>query len=408
MLTDHLLPEKPDPLLAVARTAALDTRGGKLDLTVGVYRDDAGRTPVMQAVKQAEARLLETQPSKAYLGVGGNEAFVAGIADLLGLAPRGGAGAGAGSWQGDDWCGLQTPGGTGALRLAAELLAKGKAGRTVWLPQPCWTNHPHVLTHAGLSVRPFQAWDGATNRADFAAMLAAIDEARAGDVFLLQPLCQNPTGADLSAEQLVELASALERAGVIPLLDIAYHGFGAGIEAEQAVLEPFTQGVPEVLIAYSCSKNFGLYRERVGALLVRANGAAARELAQGALLSLARASYSMPPDHGAACVATILGDGELNATWRRELAAMKARLDTVRTALAGMGAVGRYDLSVLARSRGMFCQLDLPIEVIRAARERHGIYMADTGRINLAALPEARVETLVAALRELAECRVPA
>ncbi|MDD3800100.1 MAG: aromatic amino acid transaminase [Novosphingobium sp.] len=397
MLTSFLNPEQPDPLLAVARKAADDARPGKLDLTVGVYRDDNGRTPVMHAVKQAEARLLEGQATKAYLGVDGNAGFIAAIFALLGLSGE----------AGDGWAGVQTPGGTGALRLAAELLARGGSGRTVWLPQPCWTNHQHVLRAGGLGVQAFPAYDPIANRADLAAMLAAVEAAHPGDVFLLQPICNNPTGADLSLGELEQLAEAIAQRGLIPLLDVAYHGFAGGIDEELAYLDVFTARLPELVIAYSCSKNFSLYRERVGALLVKSCDRASRDIAHGVVMALARGNYSMPPDHGAAVVAEILGDAALRATWGAELTQMTQRLNTVREALAALGHVGGADLSVLRGSRGMFCQVPLPVPVIRTLREDHAVYMAETGRINLAALPLPRVAAFADAL-EAASRKVPA
>lgn len=376
-----------DPLLSLAQKAAADTRPSRLDLSVGVYRDEAGATPIMRAVRAAERRLAEMQPTKAYLGVEGNGAFIDAVRQLIlpGVAAQ-------------DVAGIQTPGGTGGLRLAAELLAAGRPGRSIWIGTPSWSNHLPVLSAAGLRPRCFPSFDLAGQAPLVGRMLEAIAGAAPDDAFLLQPLCHNPTGVDLAPADLLRIAEALADRGVVPLVDVAYHGFGASLEADSARLQPLLDRLPHALLVYSCSKNFGLYRERVGTLFCIGRGGEHRALIAGNLQALARANWSMPPDHGAAVVAAILGDPALEADWRAELSAMVARVATVRRALAAHGTVGAIDLAPIARQSGMFSMLPFGAELAARLRHDHAVYIPDSGRINVAGLAADRVEDFVVAL----------
>jgi len=382
-----LTPQPADPLLSLGQIAAADRRPSRLDLSVGIYRDEAGTTPVMRAVKAAERMLAETQPSKAYLGVEGNGAFRAQIGSLIlpGVAEG-------------DIVSVQTPGGTGALRLAADLLAAGKPDRVIWVGTPTWSNHLPVFAAARLEARCFPHFDMASQSLLVDRMIATIDAAAPGDAFLLQPLCHNPTGADLAASDLALIADRMAARGIIPLIDVAYHGFGASLGEDSARLRPLLDRLPDALLVYSCSKNFGLYRERVGALFCVNKGGALRELLSGNLQALARANHSMPPDHGAAVVATILGDAGLRADWERELAAMVARVRAVRTALADHGRVGAIDLAPIASQSGMFSLLPLDADLVARLRHDHAVYIPASGRINIAGLAADRVEDFVRAL----------
>jgi aromatic-amino-acid transaminase len=383
-----LQPQPADPLLSLAQLAGADRRPSRLDLSVGVYRDEAGRTPVMRAVKAAEHLLVETQPTKAYLGILGNAVFLDHVRALVmpGVDAR-------------DVAAIQTPGGTAALRLAAELLAAGKPDRTIWVGTPTWSNHLPLLGGARLDVRCFPAFDIAAQAPLVDRMLDVIAAAAPGDAFLLQPLCHNPTGVDLTPEALAAIADALAARGVVPLIDVAYHGFGRSLEEDSERLAALLDRLPHALLTYSCSKNFGLYRERAGALFSVNRGGALRDLITGNLQALARTSWSMPPDHGAAVVATILGDAALAADWRQELAAMVARVRTVRQALAGHGVVGAIDLGPVAGQSGMFSLLPFDAELAARLRSDHAVYIPDSGRINVAGLAADRVDGFVAALR---------
>jgi aromatic-amino-acid transaminase len=384
-----LTPQPADPLLSLAQIARADGRAARLDLSIGIYRDEAGQTPVMRAVKIAEERLAQTQPTKAYLGVDGNGVFLDALRHMvLPTLPAAEVAA------------IQTPGGSGALRLAAELLVAGKPDRTIWVGTPTWSNHLPIIGAARLQTRCFPAFDVATQSLLVDRMLDAIAEAAPGDAFLLQPLCHNPTGAELAAADLARIADALADRGVIPLIDVAYHGFGESLDADSARLAPLFERLPQALLAYSCSKNFGLYRERIGALFVVDRGGAQRDLIAGNLTALARCNWSMPPDHGAAIVAEILGDEALRGAWRAELEAMVARVRAVRAAIADHGRVGAIDLTPIARQSGMFSLLPLDADTGARLRRDHAVYIPDSGRINIAGLGIDRVEGFVAALRQ--------
>ncbi len=377
-----------DPILAMGVAFSADARARKLDLGIGVYRDGRGQTPVMQAVKEAESRLLLRQPTKSYLGVEGDHAFLAALERLA---------------LGDDGldhavASIQTVGGTGALRLAADLLALEKPGRTVWFGAPSWPNHGALFAAAGLAVRTFRYLDPLSQQIDEAALWEAVAAAREGDVFVLHGCCHNPTGVDASEAQWRSIGKALAQRRLMPLVDFAYHGLARGLEADRAGLRILLEEVPGALVAYSCSKNFALYRERVGALFVVGQRQGV-DLAASNLTALARANYSMPPDHGAAVVRTILDSDELSAIWRAELDAMRARVGELRAALAREGRIGPVDLDRLATQHGFFASLELaPAEIVRL-REDHGVYVVPSGRINIAGLREDQVGSFAAALR---------
>ena len=385
-MLDALAPQPADALLALIKLHAADPRSDKIDLGVGVYRTGQGDTPVFGAIKAAERVLLETQVSKAYLGPEGDMGFV----DAL--SPRiFGAGFDLSRVEG-----MQTPGGTGGVRLAVALAKKAGATR-VWMGTPSWPNHAQIFADLGLELKAFAhaAPDGS---ADGAAVLAAIAEAQAGDAILLHGCCHNPTGIDYDASQWDAIAAALAASGVLPILDLAYQGLGEGLEEDAAGLRTVLGAVPEALVAYSCDKNFGLYRDRVGAFYV-----VAREGSQlPAILSnghaLARANWSMPPDHGAAAVRLVLEDPALVAQWLDELDTMRSRMRQVRIALAAEGTVGGVDLTPVARQNGLFSVLPLGAARIAALRADHGIYMAGSGRINIAGLTSANLAAFVAAL----------
>ncbi|ROQ36428.1 aspartate aminotransferase [Streptomyces sp. PanSC19] len=376
----ELLPAPPaDPLWDLTAEYAADPRPERLDLVLGVYRDHTGATPVMAAVKKAEIRLAERSGSKEYLGLSGNTAFNrAMLTTVLGteaLTARATA--------------VQTVAGTGALRLLADLVRQTRPGTTVWISDPAYVNHRPILEGAGLTVRTFR-WLDATG------LLEDLREAGRGDVVLLQGCCHNPTGADPSPETWEELAGLAAKNGWIPFVDLAYHGLGDGLEADLRPTRMLAERLPEVLIAVSCSKNFGLYSDRTGCAVVVGSSARALRHAETALQNAARTLYSMPPDHGAAVVATVLEDERLKAAWLAELDAMRHRITANRTDLvAHLGALGHEEEArALGRQKGMFSMLPLTPGGMLRMRRRSGIYGTTAGRINIAGVPAHRIPFL--------------
>jgi aspartate aminotransferase len=396
-MLDHLLPQPPDALLAVMAAYAQDASPDKVDLGVGVYKDPHGQTPVMAAVKAAEARLIAQQGSKSYVGPAGNRAFAAFIEQLV-LGPAHPA------LREGRVATLQTPGGCGALRLLGDLIVKAGGPREVLIGEPTWANHLPLLTSAGLEARRFPYYDLTRSELCFDRMLAAVDASAPGTVVLLQGACHNPTGEDLSPEQWERLADCLEHRQLVPLIDQAYQGLGNGLEQDGAALRMLAARLPEVLISVSCSKNFGLYRERVGAVLVVARTPSAASVTVGHLQMLARRMYSMPPDHGAAIIATLATETLWVEDWRAELTRMRDRVNALRRSLADALAseVGDRRFDYIARQRGMFSIVGGlgPDAVARLAADAH-VYTAPDGRINLAGLPEAAVGRVAAAIRRV-------
>lgn len=376
-----------DALLALIEAFRNDPRAGKIDVGVGTYRDGHGRTPVMRAVKQAEHRLVETQSTKGYLGPEGDVGFFEALKPVI---------FGAGNY-GDRLGGLQTPGGTGALRLATELIASARPGARLFVGNPTWPNHLPILKSAGLAVVGYDHFDVCTQQLTFDRLLGALGEAGPGDVALLHGCCHNPTGGDFTPDQWTLIARLLRDRGVLPLIDLAYQGLGEGLEQDAAGARQVLEIVGKGLVAYSCDKNFGLYRERVGALYALAESTAQARIVQSNLLSLTRANWSMPPDHGAAIVRMILEDAQLAADWQTELTEMARRLQTIRELLARAEPA----LSPLAHQRGMFSTLPLTATEVARLRDERGIYMPLSGRLNIAGLTCETVPAFVEGLRSL-------
>jgi len=379
----HLQAQPADPLLALIKQFRDDPREGKLDLGVGVYRDPQGRTPVFRSVKEAERILVETQDSKSYLGPEGDLRFVELLLPIV---------FGPGSHE--RIAGIQTPGGTGALRLAAELVKAGGA-RRILVGQPTWPNHEPILRAAGLEIVPYSYADLSSQALQFDAMMAALGRAEAGDVVLLHGCCHNPTGIDLDAAQWDAVAEIVASRGLFPILDFAYQGLGRGLEEDAAGLRRVIARVENGLVAYSCDKNFGVYRERTGAIFAFGRNGAEAEVARSHLATLARVSWSMPPDHGAAAARIVLDTPALAEDWRRELEGMCARIRAVRAALAAAEPA----LAFLTRQNGLFSNLAVSKDVVARLRADHAIYMAGSGRMNLAGLQVGDAETFVRGLR---------
>lgn len=377
--------QPPDALLAVIGMYAADPRPTKIDVGVGVYRDAHGTTPIMRAVKAAEARLLAEQGSKSYLGAEGDQRYTDLLAPIafgapLAADPR--------------LTGIQTPGGTGALRLAAELIARSGRGRSIWFGTPTWPNHVPIFRDAGLTIRDHAYFDAGRSDIDFAAFLDGLAKAESGDVVLLHGCCHNPTGTALSGDEWATLAAFIGERGLVPLVDLAYQGLGRGLEEDAAGMRAILGAAPEALVTYSCDKNFALYRERVGALWVQAATPATAIAARETMLVLARGLWSMPPDHGAATVRLILENASLAADWRAELDAMRTRINALRALLGASHPA----LAPIARQQGLFALLPIDAAAVAELRERHGIYMPASGRINIAGLRASTIPRFVGAL----------
>ena len=380
-----LKPQPADALLAVMLACRADPRPHKIDLTVGMYRDASGATPVMRAVKAAEKWLLETQETKAYLSPEGDLAFVSLLKPLVLPAPL----------VGDPRVvGAQTPGGTGAIRLAGDLVTATGRDCTVWLGLPAWGNYRPLFSASRLKVETYTCFDVATQTLDFDAVRRALASARAGDVVVLQASCNNPTGVAFTDVQWDEIAATLRARRLVPLLDVAYQGLGRGMAQDVAGVHKVLAQVDEALIAYSCDKNFGVYRERVGALFVVTGSKSAADTAFSNIVSLARANWSMPSDHGAAIVRHVLETPALTALWRDELDQMRARILDNRRRLAAAHA--RF--APVAQQEGMFSMLNLDTAAIERLKSEHAIYMATNGRINIAGFCGADAERFAAAV----------
>ncbi len=386
------LPQQPaDALLALIKLHNADPRADKIDLGVGVYRTDSGATPVFAAIKAAERKLLETQDSKAYLGPEGDMGFVHALMPYIFGASD--------PTLGGRIEGMQTPGGTGAVRLALALAKRAGAAR-VWMGTPSWPNHAQIVADLGIELKGFVH---ATNagRVDMDSLRFALGQAAPGDAVLLHGCCHNPSGIDYSPEQWDEIAPLLAAKGLLPIIDLAYQGLGHGMEADAYGARRVLAEVPEALVAYSCDKNFGLYRDRVGAVYVMME----RPDQLGAALSnghaLARASWSMPPDHGAAAVRLVLEEPALVADWLAELDTMRERMRQVRAKLAEAGHAGAVDLTPMGGQNGLFSIVPLSPEQVLAMREKHAVYMAGSGRINVAGLTMGNIDRFIAAVADV-------
>jgi aromatic-amino-acid transaminase len=384
-LFDALADQPLDAMLTLLQQLRNDPRDGKIDLGIGVYGDEVGRTPVMQAVRQAELIVAEAQTTKAYVAAEGDARFASLLAPIV---------LGASRAADERYCGMQTPGGTGALRLAAELIARANPDARVWVGAPTWVNHHALMRSAGLQVLEHPFFDQATQTVLFDEMISALGTARPGDVLLLHACCHNPTGAGFTSNQWRVIADLCARKGLLPLIDIAYQGLGHGLEEDAADMRALLDVVPEALVTASCSKNFGLYRERLGVLWIKGSNAQAALRARANCVKAGRSMWSMPPDHGASVVRTILESADLTANWQAELATMRTRINAVRTDLAK--AVPQ--LVSVAQQTGMFVLLPLSHEAVADLRVKHGVYMMENGRANVAGLQAENLPRFAATL----------
>lgn len=391
-MLNRLEAQSPDALLALIKLHAADERPDKVDLGVGVYRTGEGDTPVFAAIKQAEKVLVETQDSKSYLGPEGDMGFVNALMPYI---------FGKDATMGGRIAGMQTPGGTGAVRLALALAQKSGMAR-LHMGTPSWPNHKQIIDDLGLELVAFDhaKTDGTAN---LEAVLEAIRTSQPGDGILLHGCCHNPTGIDYSLEDWAAIGDAIAEKGIFPIIDTAYQGLGDGLDEDAAGLRSVLGKVSEAFIAYSCDKNFGMYRDRVGAFYIMA-GEGETEVLETAFSNanaLARASWSMPPDHGAAAIRLILRDPKMTQVWLDELAEMRSRMRQVRDRLAAAGVAGSVDLAPLGKQNGLFSVLPVSKDQVVQLREEHGIYMAGSGRINIAGLTMGNIDKFIAAIADV-------
>jgi aspartate aminotransferase len=378
-LFDTLDRLSPDAILGLMVQFRADPFPQKVDLGVGVYRDLSGNTPVLDCVRRAEQHVLEAQTTKSYVAAAGREEFNRAVEGLV-LGEKHPARSERRTRT------AQAPGGCGALRVGAELIRAAAPGTPVYVSDPTWGNHTPLLGSSGLKLERYPYYDAPSHEFKFSAMLECLDRAKPGDVVLLHACCHNPTGADLSIDQWTALTELLERRRLIPFLDLAYQGFGAGLTEDVAGIRMMTARLPEALVAVSFSKNLGLYRERVGAIITVSQNETRAEAVQSHVLQIARSIYSMPPDHGAAIAACIFADPARQEAWATELAAMRGRIEAMRSLLAQeLRRVIKDDsFDFIERQRGMFSLLGVSKAVVDALRTRHHIYMLSDSRVNLA------------------------
>jgi len=390
-MLESLNPQPQDKILALIALFRDDPRTDKIDLGVGVYKDATGLTPVMRAVKAAEKKLWEAETTKTYTGLAGEPAYSAAMVQMIlgdGFADRAAS--------------VATPGGTGAIRQALELIRMANPAAKVWMSNPTWPNHPSIVKYLGMTGTEYRYFDLATSGIDFEGMLADLEVVAAGDAVLLHGCCHNPTGANLTQPQWDQVISLLQRKGAVPFVDLAYQGFGDGLDADAEATRKVAAAFPEVLIAASCSKNFGIYRERTG-ILIALTSADRKAVVQGNLNFLNRQNFSFPPDHGARLVTMILEDAALTADWKAELEEVRQNMLGLRQQLADdlRRATNSDRFDFVAHHRGMFSRLGLTEAQVTTLRERHGIYMVGDSRINIAGLNARTVPVLAAAIAQV-------
>ena len=379
-----LPPVTNDSLIALIGMVDADPRPEKIDVGVGVFRDGAGNTPILKVIKEAEQRLVDTQPTKAYLGSAGDKRFAELLRPIL-LGPHA---------ENARIVGLQTPGGCGALRLGFELLAQANPSARVFVGTPTWPNHPPIIRAVGLSQVDYPYYERGQGVIRFDDMIAALSGGEPGDIALLHGCCHNPTGADLDEDQWRAVADVVAERGLVPLIDIAYQGFGRGLDEDAFGVRLMLDRCDEVVVAQSCDKNFSVYRDRVGSVWIKTASVDASANALSHLFKIAREMWSMPPDHGAAAVHIVLDDPELRDRWLGELTAMRDRINSVRQRIAAADS----RLAFIARQFGMFSMLPLSKEQVLKLRVENAIYMADSGRFNVVGLSDDHIDRFTAAV----------
>jgi aspartate aminotransferase len=385
-----------DPILGLMAAFRADKNAHKIDLGVGVYKNELGQTTVMRAVKQAEARLLANQQTKTYVAPAGQDSFNHLIAGLI-------FGDNLRDSLGERRVTFQTPGGCGGLRLGAEFLQKVKPGAKIMVSDPTWANHIPLLGEAGLQISKYPYYDYKSHSIRFDAMMESLNTAGPGDLVLLHGCCHNPCGADLDQHQWQAIAALAQKNGFTPFIDLAYQGLGDGIVEDTYGVRLLAETLPELVVVSSCSKNFGLYRERTGSLTVISANAASTKAAGSQIASIARSIYSMPPDHGAAVVIEILGDSTLNADWETELTEVRNRINGLRTELVNaLAAKGiDRDFSFIQREKGMFSFLGLSVEQVHSLINNYSIYLVDSSRINIAGINHSNLDYLADSIKQV-------
>ncbi|MEL0031942.1 MAG: amino acid aminotransferase [Paracoccaceae bacterium] len=387
---NSLQQQPADKILALMQVYKEDPRENKIDLGVGVYKDASGQTPIMQSIKQAEHMLWETQDTKSYVGLTGTPEFSEKMIDLV-LGDK---------FDKNLTASAATPGGTGAVRQAFELGKMANPNLRVFVSDPTWPNHLSILKYLGIPVEPYRYFDAKTRAVDFSSMMTDLENAKEGDLILLHGCCHNPTGANLKAPEWDAVIELLLKSGATPMIDIAYQGFGDGLEEDASGVRKLVNSVPETIIAASCSKNFGIYRERTGLLIVVSHDKDARDLNQSTLAFLNRQNFSFPPDHGARLVTMVLSDAELKRSWMEELEAVRTSMLSLRTQLATEleKLSGSNRFGFLADHRGMFSRLGASPEQVNELRENHAVYMVGDSRLNIAGLNSKTVLVLAKAI----------
>ncbi len=387
---NSLQQQPADKILALMQVYKEDPRENKIDLGVGVYKDASGQTPIMQSIKQAEHMLWETQDTKSYVGLTGTPEFSEKMIDLV-LGDK---------FDKNLTASAATPGGTGAVRQAFELGKMANPNLRVFVSDPTWPNHLSILKYLGIPVEPYRYFDAKTRAVDFSSMMTDLENAKEGDLILLHGCCHNPTGANLKAPEWDAVIELLLKSGATPMIDIAYQGFGDGLEEDASGVRKLVNSVPETIIAASCSKNFGIYRERTGLLIVVSHDKDARDLNQSTLAFLNRQNFSFPPDHGARLVTMVLSDEKLKRSWMEELETVRTSMLSLRTQLATEleKLSGSNRFGFLADHRGMFSRLGASPEQVNELRENHAVYMVGDSRLNIAGLNSKTVPVLAKAI----------
>jgi aspartate aminotransferase len=390
---EHLPALAPDPILGLSIAFKKDNNPAKIDLGVGVYKDEQGTTPILKAVVEAQKQLMETETSKVYITPQGVQGFIDGMLQLI-------LGKASPALLANRVAAVQAPGGCGALRILAELLKRCNPDTKVWVSDPTWANHIPLIGDAGLEIVTYPYFDKTTASIKFDEMMNCLAKVKKGDVVLLHGCCHNPTGADLTREQWQSLAKLANDVGFLPFIDLAYQGFGESLEDDAYGLRLMAESVPEMIIAASCSKNFGLYRERVGLAALITHDSTNRDIVQSQIQYVARGIYSMPPSYGGALVDIILADEKLNSLWQSEVTEMRERMIQLRMllvdSLAAQGA--SKDFSFINQQKGMFSFLCISPQQVQKLRNENSIYFVDSSRVNIAGINTKNVEVLAAAI----------
>ena len=386
---ENLKQIEKDAIIGIMALFREDQSEDKVDLSVGVYQDDTGVTPIMSAIKKAESELLEQEKTKSYVGIAGLPKFNDAISELV-----------FGSFyhkERNRIATIQTPGGSGGLCVAGHLINRGKQGATVWASTPTWPNHIPLLSTSGLTIKSYDYYDRENNEINFSRMMSSLDSSAPGDVLLLHGCCHNPCGADLNMEQWQSVLELINKKGLLPLVDLAYLGLGDGVDEDASGLRLLANNCKEMIVVTSCSKNLGLYKERVGAVSAISANAGESERTLSNLANIARSIYSMPPDHGAALAAKVLTDTQLRENWLEELAQLRNRIKQVRTELSdGLNTrQNKIDFSFIKKEKGMFSFLGISRDHVIELRERFHIYMVESSRINIAGINQKNISYII-------------